>query len=104
MKNILLFGAGKSSTCLIDYLIEEIKTQNWQLTIADNDLALIESKIGVDPPVSIKSVQINIEDEQERKKLVQTSDIIISLLPPSLHFVLAGDCLAFRKNLLTASY
>ncbi len=36
--------------------------------------------------------------------LIQKADLVISLLPPSLHILIARDCLANSKNLLTASY
>ncbi|HEX4373510.1 MAG TPA: saccharopine dehydrogenase C-terminal domain-containing protein [Puia sp.] len=102
MKNILLFGAGKSATCLIEYLINEIKINDWQLTVVDNNLELVQSKIG--QAKNTNAVAINIENENARKKLVEKSDIVISLLPPTLHFLIAKDCVEFKKNLLTASY
>jgi saccharopine dehydrogenase-like NADP-dependent oxidoreductase len=102
MKNILLFGAGKSATCLIEYLINEIKMYGWQLSVVDNNLELIQSKIGQAP--NANAVAINIDKESARKQLVEKSDIVISLLPPKLHFLIAKDCLEFKKNLLTASY
>jgi len=43
---ILVFGAGKSATCLIDYIIKEAGIYNWLVTVADNDLALAQSKVG----------------------------------------------------------
>lgn len=46
MKNVLLFGAGKSATVLIDYLLEQSITENWKLDIVDADLKLVQSKIG----------------------------------------------------------
>ena len=42
MRNILLFGAGKSASSLIKYLLDKSKIENLHLTIADlnkpNDL------------------------------------------------------------------
>ncbi|HSZ87126.1 MAG TPA: saccharopine dehydrogenase C-terminal domain-containing protein [Puia sp.] len=102
MKNILLFGAGKSATCLIEYFVNEVKINDWQLTVADNNLELIQSKIG--QASNTNAVAINIENESARKHLVERSDIVISLLPPALHFLIAKDCVEFKKNLLTASY
>ncbi|MCX6205944.1 MAG: saccharopine dehydrogenase, partial [Bacteroidetes bacterium] len=46
----------------------------------------------------------NIENASERKKLVEEADIVISMMPPLLHYLIAVDCLEFSKNLLTASY
>lgn len=46
MKTILLFGAGKSTTVLIDYLLQHAASENWKLIVADADKKLAESKIG----------------------------------------------------------
>ena len=49
MKSILIFGAGKSSTCLIEYLAKETSLNNWRLMVADGNLALAQSKLGNTP-------------------------------------------------------
>ena len=102
MKKILLFGAGKSATSLIDYLVKELKNNHWYLTVCDADLALARSKTG--NAENTFAVSINVEDEKERKKLVHDAYIVISMLPPALHFLIAKDCVEFGKHLLTASY
>lgn len=103
MKHILLFGAGKSATCLIHYLVQLVQEEQWQLTVADGDRTLAESKTGNAPGTRVSVVNIE-QDVTERQKLVQDADIVISLLPPHLHQVIALDCLEAGKNLLTASY
>jgi saccharopine dehydrogenase-like NADP-dependent oxidoreductase len=45
-----------------------------------------------------------VEDAEQRKELIRDASIVISLLPPALHFLVAQDCIEFGKNLLTASY
>ncbi|MEP6749917.1 MAG: saccharopine dehydrogenase C-terminal domain-containing protein [Bacteroidota bacterium] len=102
IKQILVFGAGKSASCLIDYIIKEAGINNWMVTVADNDLALAKSKVGNHKHA--KAVSINVENTGERNQLIQSADIVISLLPPALHFLIAQDCVLFEKNLLTASY
>lgn len=102
MKHILLFGAGKSATVLIDYLKTISTAKQWKVTVAENNLALAYSKVGEHE--SVKAVQINIEDEITRKELIQTADIVISMMPPALHYLIALDCILFKKHLLTASY
>jgi saccharopine dehydrogenase-like NADP-dependent oxidoreductase len=102
MKQILLFGAGKSATSLIRYLIAIAPARNWQLVVAESNLSLAESKIGAAP--CAKAVRLSVEDEQERDRLVQEADIVISLLPPTLHYGVALSCLKKKKHLLTASY
>lgn len=102
MKNILLFGAGKSSTYLIDYLLENAVKNKWHLNVVDNDLMLIRSRIG--KSYYATAAAFNVKDAEKRQLLVQEADLVISLLPPHLHILVARDCLQFKKNLLTASY
>ncbi|MCK7555120.1 saccharopine dehydrogenase NADP-binding domain-containing protein [Chitinophaga sedimenti] len=102
MKQILLFGAGKSATCLIDYLLSNAPRQKWHVTVADHDLTLIKSKIG--KSYYATPAALDIEDEAARQTLVAESDLVLSLLPPALHIIVARDCLKFGKHLITASY
>ena len=101
-KTILLFGAGKSATVLIDYLKKKSILHNWLFIVADNNLASVQSKLGIQ--ANTLAVQINIESDWERKQLVAQADMVISMMPPFLHYLIAVDCLEFGKNLLTASY
>ena len=81
MKKILLFGAGKSATVLIDYLLEEAAEQNWELTVADANRALIDLKLAGRPHG--KAALIDIQDEDKRKQLVSDADLVISMLSPA---------------------
>lgn len=102
MKSIVIFGAGKSATCLIDYLSKICIQRLWNLTIGDADAGTLKKKLVKSPAVN--AVQVNVENSTERKVLIQKADLVISLLPPSLHILIARDCIANSKNLLTASY
>src|ERR1700754_4074080 len=102
MQQLLLFGAGKSATSLIRYLIETAAGRDWRLIVAESNLALAESKIGDAPHA--RAVQVDVANEDERNALVSQAEIVISLLPPALHFLVARSCIAAKKNLLTASY
>ncbi len=102
MKNILLFGAGKSATVLIDYLLENAIAENWCLTVVDADLKLAQSKIGGSERAT--AVSFDITNADERIKHIKKSSIVISMLPPFLHIEVAKDCVKQQKNLLTASY
>ena len=102
MKTILLFGAGKSATVLIDYLLENAITENWKVVVVDADLKLAQSKIGTSKRAT--AVSFDITNIEERSKQIRNANIVISLLPPSLHIEVAKDCVKLHKNLLTASY
>lgn len=99
---VLLFGAGKSSAVLIEYLIKHAKLGFWQIAIADADESLIRSKVGMESDVLV--VAMNIDDENQRRQWIEWSDLVISLMPPHLHMLIAKDCVQFEKSLLTASY
>ncbi|TDH28892.1 saccharopine dehydrogenase [Segetibacter sp. 3557_3] len=102
MKHILLFGAGKSATVLIDYLKSLSTERSWQVTVADSNKDVLMLKVGTHAFVSW--VELQIEDAEQRINLVAKADVVISMLPPSLHYHVALDCINHTKHLLTASY
>lgn len=102
MKTILLFGAGKSATVLIDYLVKNSIPEKWKIILVDADLKLAQSKIG--DAQRATAVSFDINDTDERIKYIRQADIVISLLPPGLHIKVASSCIEAGKNLLTASY
>jgi saccharopine dehydrogenase-like NADP-dependent oxidoreductase len=101
-QTILLFGAGKSATVLIDYLINEAEKNNWKILIADANKEQILLK--TNHSTFTKALEIDAKNDTQRSALIKQADIVISLMPPDLHFLIAKDCVAFSKNLLTASY
>lgn len=102
MTNILVFGAGKSSSYLIKYLLDQSSKFFWQITVADANINAALERIGNHNFGT--ACQLDIHQDELRKRLIKNSDIVISMLPPSLHFLVAHDCLELRKNLVTASY
>ncbi len=102
MKNIVVFGAGKSSTFLIDYLIDQLPANQWKLTVLDADLKAAQTRTS--NAAFTEAYGLNAENEKERKSYIAQADIVISLLPPTLHYLVALDCIEYGKNLLTASY
>lgn len=102
MQKILILGAGRSATALIHYLLEQSSTYDWKVTVCDHDLALAASKVQNHPNGSAR--QFDVEDRNSRAQLIQSHDMVVSLLPAALHIQIAEDCVAFKKNLATASY
>src|SRR5580765_29501 len=98
MKQILLFGAGKSATVLIEYLLKETVANNWKLVVVDQDLALAQSKVG--EYESASALAFNISDTAQRIEHLRQADLVISLLPPALHSIIAEDCIKEKKHLL----
>jgi saccharopine dehydrogenase-like NADP-dependent oxidoreductase len=99
---ILLLGAGKSATVLIDYLQQLSRKNGCAVIFADANIGLLQEKVIANSQISIKAV--NIIEETERKDLIEKATIVISLLPPHLHYLVALQCIAAKKHLLTASY
>jgi len=97
-----LFGAGKSATVLIDYLLANAGKEGWELVVVDANAELAKEKIG--DSIHGTPVSFDIHDVDERRKFINNADIVISLLPPALHYIVAKDCVQLNKNLLTASY
>ncbi len=102
MKTILLFGAGKSASVLIDYLLKEAELNGWKFIVADAELKTIIEK--TNNSRFAEAVQLDINNENERAALIQRAHVVISMMPPALHFLVAKDCVEYRKHLLTASY
>jgi saccharopine dehydrogenase-like NADP-dependent oxidoreductase len=102
MKKILVIGAGRSAVTLIKYLLDNSVANNWQVTVADfsEDLA----KQAVDNHTNGKAIFFNVTDEKQREKEIADTNIVISMLPASLHITVAKDCVRLKKNLVTASY
>ena len=102
MHTILVAGAGKSSTYLIQYLLTHAAQNKWKVIVADGDANAIAEKTNNSP--FAEHAVIDITDIAQREPLVKRADIVVSLMPPHLHIHLAKDCLVHKKNLITSSY
>ena len=102
MRKILIIGAGRSASSLIQYLLEKSEIENLHITIADLSLELAQNK--TNNHKNATPIALNIFDETQRKSEIQKADIIISMLPAHLHIEVAKDCIVFKKNMVTASY
>ncbi len=102
MKKILVIGAGRSATTLIWFLGDHARKEQWQVTIADASSDLVQQKVSGYP--DLNGVMVNIQSAKERSELIKSHDFIISMLPWTLHALVAKDCLRLGKHLITASY
>jgi saccharopine dehydrogenase-like NADP-dependent oxidoreductase len=102
MRTVLIFGAGRSASSLIQYLLAKSTEEQLQLVIADLSMDLAQKKTNNHPNAT--PIALDIYNSVERKKAIQESDIVISMLPAHLHIEIAKDCILFKKNLVTASY
>lgn len=102
MKNILIIGAGRSATALISYFLEHADAQNWNITVGDISKELAKKKIGGHPRG--RALELDFLDVQQRQQEISKADIVVSMLPASMHIEVAKDCLELGKHLTTASY
>ena len=102
MKKILVIGAGRSAVTLIKYLLDNSSANNWLVTVADFSIELAENAVGNHN--NGKAIFFNVTDEKQRESEIENADIVISMLPASLHITVAKDCVRLGKNLVTASY
>ncbi len=102
MRKILLLGAGRSSGALIKYLLEHAQADDFELTVADISVSSAKEKIHQHERG--RAIAFDINNVEERANEIGNADIVISLLPPSLHYLAAVDCVKAGRSLVTASY
>jgi saccharopine dehydrogenase-like NADP-dependent oxidoreductase len=102
MKNILVIGAGKSSSTLIKYLIENAEKEDWKISVADRDKQLILDK--TKGHSSTSAFELDMMNEDLRKPLIEASDVVISMLPARFHIPIIKDCIKYKKHIITPSY
>lgn len=98
----MILGAGKSSTVLIRTLLEQAFLENWTVWVADGNLSLADQKIAGHPRG--RSFFFDLDQQDTWHPLLNASDLVISMLPPSCHLTVASACLRSGKHFLNASY
>ncbi|MDX2195908.1 MAG: saccharopine dehydrogenase family protein [Cytophagales bacterium] len=99
MVNILILGAGRSSYHLITHLTGIAHILNIRITVCDRDKKLAEDKIQNRP--AAQAVSWNIDEIFQN---IKNYHLVISMLPPDMHEVIAQRCIAEKKHFFTASY
>lgn len=103
MTKILIIGAGRSSSSLIDYFLSNAQTYAWHITIADSNKANVDAKIKNHQTIAT-AVQFDVHDVVLREQLIKHADFVVSMLPAFMHRDVAKDCVRLGKHLATASY
>ena len=102
MRTILIIGAGRSATSLIQYLLKKSDKENLHLLIGD--LLLASAEKNTKNHRNATAIELNVLDEVQRRGAIKKADIVISMLPAHLHIEVARDCIALKKHMVTASY
>ncbi len=102
MRQILIIGAGRSATSLIKYLLEKSESENLFITIGD--LSVESAQRFTQGHPNAKGIKLDVFDAPQRSAAIQSSDIVISMLPARFHIEAAKDCILYKKHMVTASY
>lgn len=97
---MVVLGAGHVSAPLVEYLHRD---NNIHLTVAsqlkEEADVLANNFPGVEPVL----LDV-IERPDTLNDIVKSADVVVSLLPYSLHHVIANVCIHAKTHLVTASY
>lgn len=102
MKNILIIGAGKSSSSLIKYLLDASEKESIFITVGDISTANA-SKL-INGHKNAKAIILDVFKQKDREENIKKADIVISMLPARFHVEVAKDCVTYGKHMVTASY
>lgn len=102
IKKILVVGAGRTASTLIQYLQKNAEKQNWQITVADQSFDLAKARAGKNK--FTRPLKFDVFDDEQRDEEISIADVVVSLLPETLHIHLVKDCLKYKVHLVTASY
>ncbi len=99
MRNILVLGAGLVAGPLVRYLLDQP-----EMRVAAADQVKEKAMRLIDAHPNGTALQLDAADEESLQKAISASDIVISLLPWTLHIKIAQLCIECKKHLVTASY
>jgi len=102
VKQVLVLGAGKSSPFLIAHLLELAGTHDWFVTVGDIDVEVARRHIGRHPRGSALAFDIN--DANLRSAQIKKSDVVVNMLSPVFQDLVAWDCVAHGRHMLSVSY
>ncbi len=102
MRRILIIGAGRSASTLIKYLLSKSETEQLHITIGDLSLELAQQK--AEHHKNATAIAFDLHNDEQRRRLIASHDIVVSMLPAFMHIEVAKDCIALGKHMVTASY
>jgi len=102
MKTILVIGAGRSSSSMIRYFLNNAEKENWHIRVGDMDLDMAKDKVGEHPRA--EAFQFDALNEEVRREELQKVDFVVSMLPARFHVEVVKDCIEMKINVITPSY
>jgi saccharopine dehydrogenase-like NADP-dependent oxidoreductase len=101
-KRLLILGAGKSATTLIQFWLNKAAIYDVTVVVADMDAETLNQKLGNHPKGEAWVLDFN--ESESYLLAIESADLVISMLPPTMHPRIARMCLLKKKHLITASY
>lgn len=101
-RKILVIGAGKCTSYLLDYFLNKSASEDLHLTIGDLAPEMLAETVQSHHSCTLLS--LDVFNDHDRENAIQNSDIVVSMLPARFHMKVAEDCIQFGKHLVTASY
>lgn len=102
MRNILVIGAGRSSSELIKYLLNKSTAE--QLFVVVADISLENAQEHAQGHKNAKAILFDVFNGEQRREEIKKADLVISMLPARFHIEVAKECIEFGKHMVTASY
>lgn len=99
-KRILILGAGMVSAPVVEYLHRDPKVHIQVCSHIKEESDKLAARYE-----GVESTYLNVtENPDNLQKLIAGNDVVISLLPYSLHGAVANHCIEAKTHLVTASY
>jgi saccharopine dehydrogenase (NADP+, L-glutamate forming) len=102
MKTILVLGAGRSSSSLIDYLLRNAPAYDWQIIVGDISARAAQERVRSSRHGH--AIRFDIREDSNSSANIESADVVISLLPANFHPLVAKKCIRSKKHFLNASY
>jgi saccharopine dehydrogenase-like NADP-dependent oxidoreductase len=99
MKKVLVLGAGAVARPAVDYLLQK---GGLTVVLADQDPGKAEAMVEGHP--NGQAVALDVGDASMLERNIAVAEIVVSLLPWTLHPTVAKQCLSQGKHMVTASY
>ncbi len=101
MRNVLVLGAGQSATYLIRHLLERAGERGWFVTVGDRDPGLAHRAVGDHPRGD--AVAFDVNDAELRAAQIERAAVVLNLLPQHFQSLVAWDCLAHGRPMISVS-
>ena len=99
VKKILILGAGFVTKPAVDYFLDRC---GYKVIVTSLEKSEAEKIIG--GRVNGKAIAWTIDQLDILDSLVSETDLVMSMIPPTMHILVAKACLKHRKPMVTTSY